>query len=124
VWRLLSNNAFVITALLIIEYHNTVLRTDVANVATNIIQVSVVISPNNPLVKLRPPALPVPSNTTSSNAALPQAPLLTTTDTTSLTTLAPRKFTKNTTCLLKTAIATVIGSDLQTEANVLFDEGS
>ena len=36
----------------------------------------------------------------------------------SLTTLAPCQLAKNTTCLLKTAIATIVGSDLQTEANV------
>jgi len=44
--------------------------------------------------------------------------------TASLTTLAPHKIAKNTTCLLKTAIATVVGTSMQTEANILFYEGS
>ena len=51
-------------------------------------------------------------------------PSTTTVDTASLTTLAPHKVPKNTTCLLKTAIATVVGTNLQMEANILFDEVS
>ena len=46
------------------------------------------------------------------------------TNTVTLTTLAPPQLTRNTICLLKTAIATVLGTDSQTEANILFDEGS
>ena len=48
---------------------------------------------------------------------------MTNTNTITLTTPTPQ-LTKSATCLLKTAIATVVGRDLQTEANVLFDEGS
>jgi len=39
----------------------------------------------------------------------------------SYTTVAPNK---HSTCLLKTAIATVVGAGTQVEANILFDEGS
>ena len=60
------------------------------------------------------------SQTTSETAP----PSTTTVDTASLTTLAPHKVPKNTTCLLKIAIATIVGTDLQMEANILFDEGS
>ena len=45
-------------------------------------------------------------------------------NTVTLTTLTPPQHTKNTTCLLKTTIANVVRRDWQTEANVLFDEGS
>ena len=61
---------------------------------------------------------------TSTSSDVAPASTTATTDTASLTTLAPRQLTKSTTCLLKTAIATVVGTSLQTEANVLFDEGS
>ena len=42
--------------------------------------------------------------------------------TASSTTLAPHKVAKNTMCLLKSAIATVVGTSMKTEANILFDE--
>ena len=41
-----------------------------------------------------------------------------------LTAFVPPQLTSSTVCLLKTAIATVVGTDLQAEVNVLFDEGS
>ena len=58
------------------------------------------------------------SNHTANSAQPP------TNNTTTLTTLIPSQLTRNATCLLKTAIATIVGTDIQTEANVLFDEGS
>lgn len=36
----------------------------------------------------------------------------------------PPQFTRNTICLLKTAIATVVNANSQVEANILFNEGS
>ena len=44
--------------------------------------------------------------------------------TTTLTAFVPPQLTRNTICLLKTAIATVVNANLQVEANILFDEGS
>ncbi|XP_065883974.1 uncharacterized protein [Dysidea avara] len=69
---------------------------------------------------------PSKQTTSETSTSSDVAPVSTTatTDTASLTTLAPRQLTKSTTCLLKTAIVTVVGTSLQTEANVLFDEGS
>ena len=52
------------------------------------------------------------------------SPSRTTSNTATLTTLTPPQLTRNAACLLKTAIATVVGSGLQAEANILFDEGS
>jgi len=60
---------------------------------------------------------PTPSSTASNTAP----PIV---ETTSLTTLARRTAIKNTTCLLKKAIATVVRTDLQMKANILFDKGS
>ena len=61
-------------------------------------------------------------NTTSQTMEKNDPP--TASNTTTLTTLTPPQLKGNTTCLLKTAIATVVGTDSQTEANVLFNEGS
>ena len=44
--------------------------------------------------------------------------------TTTLTAFVPPQLTRNTICLLKAAIATVVNANLQVEANILFDEGS
>ena len=44
--------------------------------------------------------------------------------TATLTAFVPPQLTRSTVCLLKTAIATVVGNGSQAEANVLFDEGS
>jgi len=72
---------------------------------------------NTSETKPQDPKPPTPGSTASDTALQP-------TDTGSFTTIAPRTVPKNTTCLLKTAIATVVGTDLQMEANILFDEGS
>ena len=44
--------------------------------------------------------------------------------TTTLTAFVPPRSIRNTICLLKTAIASVVSVNLQVEANILFDEGS
>ena len=63
-------------------------------------------------------------STTENTALQPESlaqPPANTTSNASLTTLAPAR---NSTCKLKTVIATVVGAGSQSEANVLFDEGS
>ena len=65
------------------------------------------------------------SGTTSSDQTQPPSNSATGTDLiTSLTTLVPPQLTRNTVCLLKTTITTVINGSIQAEANILFDEGS
>jgi len=59
---------------------------------------------------------------TSKNSDLPITN--TSNDTAALTTFTSHHFTRNSTCLLKTAIGTIVGPDSQTDANILFDEGS
>ena len=46
------------------------------------------------------------------------------TTTAALTAFVPPQLARSTICLLKTAIATVVGTDLQAEANILLDQGS
>ena len=41
-----------------------------------------------------------------------------------ITTFVPPQLTRNTICLLKTAIATVVNANLQVEGNILLDEGT
>ena len=60
---------------------------------------------------------------TSSQSAENRDPSMTNTNTVALTTLTPQ-LTKSATCLLKTAIATAVERHSQTQASVLFDEGS
>ena len=65
-------------------------------------------------------ASPTESTTPQTESAPAPTQPANTTHNGAFTTLAP---TKHSTCLLKTAIATVVGTDSQTEANILFDEG-
>ena len=81
--------------------HHTSICSDIANKPA-----SNTASPTESTAPQLESAPPLPTNTTDNGA---------------FTTLAP---TKRSTCLLKTAIATVIGTDSQTEANILFNEGS
>jgi len=65
------------------------------------------------------------SATTTRNQSQSPSNSTASTDTTaSLSTIVPSHLTRNTVCLLKTAIATVVNGSVQAEAHILFDEGS
>ena len=64
------------------------------------------------------------SGTTSDQSQSTSNSTISTDTTASLTTFVPSQLTKNTVCLLKTAIATVGNGSILDEAHILFDEGS